>query len=53
MKMPDVYFGSPEDKPVDWKDHDSPDADDEELPETPKSVIGVLGFDPLEFSEHE
>jgi hypothetical protein len=47
--LPDVHFGNPESKPIDWRkyDDDSDDGDnDEELKETPASVIALLGFDP-------
>ena len=51
MPLPDVHFGSPEEKPLDWRDEEfednTPD-DDEELPETPKEVVDLLGFDPLD-----
>lgn len=50
MSLPDVYFGSPGKKPVDWreaKEDPTPD-DDEELAKTPNDVIEMLGFDPLE-----
>lgn len=44
----DVYFGSPDDPPMDWEDAPDPDVDDEELPKTPSSIVAVLGFDPLD-----
>lgn len=49
----DVHFGPVNDKKINWRDvltADEPD-DDEELDVTPDDVIGLLGFDPKEFSE--
>lgn len=50
--LPDVYFGSPEDAPIDWRKKTDGNtelgADDEELMETPEDVIEMLGFDPLD-----
>ena len=48
MQMPNVFFGSPESEPIDWKKFPDLDADDEEMQETPASLIAVLGFDPKE-----
>lgn len=51
MPLPDVFFGSPEAKPINWRSerYDDPEPDDDaELPETPEDVIAMLGFDPLE-----
>jgi len=48
----DIHFGSIDSKPDDWrKDKDlieEIDPDDDELFDTPKDVIAILGFDPLE-----
>jgi len=49
----DVHFGPVSNKKINWRDvltADEPD-DDEELDVTPDDVIGLLGFDPKEFSE--
>lgn len=44
-ELPEVSYGQK--KPMDWRNApDEPDPDDEELPETPKDVIDILGFDP-------
>ena len=51
MSLPDVHFGPPSKKPLDWRDEkfddDAPD-DDAELPETSPDVLALLGFDPLD-----
>jgi hypothetical protein len=50
MDLPDVYFGAVGPLP-DWRKVNVPDMDvddDEVLTETPKSVVDLLGFDPLE-----
>lgn len=46
--LPDVHFGSADDKPVDWREAtpDSTPDDDVELEQTPQDVIDMLGFDP-------
>ena len=49
----DIHFGEISDKKTAWRDvliTEEPD-DDVELEVTPKDVIGILGFDPKEFSE--
>ncbi|RYF15943.1 MAG: hypothetical protein EOO77_12880 [Oxalobacteraceae bacterium] len=46
IALPDIHFGPVDAPPVDWRAHDEPDPDDEELPETPASVVMMLGFDP-------
>lgn len=48
----DVYFGSTKAPELSWRSepHEEIDPDDEELDETPASVIEILGFDPKEFS---
>jgi hypothetical protein len=48
MEQPEVHYGTA-DKPIDWRqfEDDTPD-DDEELAETPASVVKILGFDPLD-----
>ena len=55
MIEPIVYFGTVnEDEEIDWIEADiidSPD-DDVELEETPSDVIGMLGFDPLDYNEN-
>lgn len=51
----DIHFGPVAEKETEWTDlvgEDEPD-DDEELDVTPPDVIGMLGFDPKEFSESE
>lgn len=45
--LDDVHYGSPDDATEEFPEEDLAD-DDEELPETPASIIAVLGFDPLE-----
>jgi hypothetical protein len=48
--LPDVFFGEVKESNDDWRDEDQdigPD-DDEELAETPRDVVALLGFDPLE-----
>ena len=51
--FPNAHFGEVG-KKHDWRkklaDVEEPD-DDEELEETPKDVVRMLGFDPKEFSE--
>jgi len=50
-EFPDVYFGTAESKPLDWRKYPDPDNDvddDEVLPQTPKDVVEMLGFDPLD-----
>jgi hypothetical protein len=53
MSSHDVHFGPVSDKKIDWRkilaDGLEKD-DDEELEVTPPEVIGMLGFDPKEFS---
>jgi len=54
--IPGVHFGEVGEEPVDWrKSVDDQDLDDdEELDETPKDVVGILGFDPkAEFLDQE
>ena len=51
----DVYFGPVSDKKINWRDvlvANEPD-DDSELERTSDDVIGILGFDPKEFSEEQ
>src|SRR5262245_53349687 len=50
----DVHFGAPgrTDHRKSLVPDTSPD-DDEELAETPADVVGILGFDPKEFSKDE
>jgi hypothetical protein len=48
----DVFFGSIDAAPPDWREideaiDDENDPDDEELEATPDDVLAVLGFDPL------
>jgi hypothetical protein len=49
----DLYFGDLEEHKINWREElkDEQDPDDELLPETPKDVVDLLGFDPLEFEE--
>ena len=48
----DVHFGQTGSPLPDWREFaDVPDPDDAELDETPDEVLGILGFDPLEFSD--
>ncbi len=50
--LPDVHFGSADAAlPQDWNTEDSPGADDELLAETPRDVVEMLGFDPLEYEQ--
>lgn len=43
--LPEAHFGSTEQPRVDWRK--APDSDpDDELIETPKDVVMMLGFDP-------
>lgn len=52
MELPDVYYGAVTRQTVDWRSeqdrYDSAD-DDEQLSKTPRSVVEILGFDPLDF----
>lgn len=49
IDLPDVTF---QDNPgTDWRDHDEPDPDDEELEETPEDVVMMLGFDPKDMDD--
>lgn len=49
-KLPEVHFGSVDRGPLDWRKYKDESLDDDEpLEKTPKSVIEILGFDPLEF----
>jgi hypothetical protein len=52
MPLPDLHFGRADSKPLDWRKYrdDSPD-DDEELDETPPSVVALLGFDPRDLEQ--
>lgn len=48
--LPHAYFGSPENKPPDWRKAKPDDIpDDDSLGKTPGSVRKILGFDPVEF----
>ncbi len=49
----DIWVGPVGDRdPVAWKKVDDFDPDDEELEETPKDVVAMLGFDPkIEWAE--
>jgi hypothetical protein len=52
--LPDIWFGQPGERGVNWRDlPEEPDPDDEELEETPADVVLLLGFDPKEFSQVE
>jgi hypothetical protein len=54
IDLPDVHFGDVTDEPNEnWKDLDEADPDDEELEQTPQSVIDMLGFDPKEPDEDD
>ena len=44
--FPDAHFGSADAKPVDWRKVPDLDPDDTQLPETPRDVVMMLGFDP-------
>ena len=44
MKSPDVYIGTAEE--IKWAPEDEPD--DDTLESTPKAVVQILGFDPME-----
>lgn len=52
--MPDLHFGRADAPPLDWRKYkdDSPD-DDEELEETPPSIVEMLGFDPRTLDDDE
>jgi hypothetical protein len=46
--LPEVHFGSLDQKPIDWRKRpDNAPDDDAELPKTPSDVVDILGFDPL------
>jgi len=50
--LPDVHFGSPQNKPLDWRkmpDKDGPDDDAERKP--PASVRKILKVDPYKLFE--
>jgi len=48
--LPDVKYGDKE--PLkDWRQFEDEDPDDEELEDTPKDVIDILGFDPKDHTE--
>jgi bacterioferritin len=54
-KLPNTYFGEVKDDKINWRKKLSkldiePD-DDNELPETPVDIIGMLGFDPLHIDD--
>lgn len=48
----DVYFSGIDEESPDWRspmlESNDIDPDDELLEETPKDVVAILGFDPLE-----
>lgn len=48
--LPDVHFGKADSDSIDWrKETDDDELDnDEELEETPRDVVALLGFDPKE-----
>lgn len=51
--LPQAHFGSAAAGPVDWRSAGGEDGsqdgdDDEELPVTPRDVVGMLGFDPAD-----
>lgn len=51
MPLPDIHYGTAESE-IDWrKFHDNEPDDDEPLAETPRSVVRMLGFDPLSVAE--
>jgi hypothetical protein len=51
-ELPDIHYGSSEEElDDDLSDVDESDDDDEVLKKTPKDVVDVLGFDPLELDE--
>lgn len=52
--LPNVRYGDKDSSEVvDWKDADIGPDDDEELAETPKDVVDMLGFDPLHVEDDE
>lgn len=56
MPLPSVHYGRPTEKNADWRELDGryDDTDDDaELPVTPKSVVAMLGFDPLDESDDD
>jgi hypothetical protein len=51
MPLPEVHYGKA-DSELDWrKFQDTEPDDDEPLAETPRSVVRMLGFDPLKVNE--
>jgi hypothetical protein len=54
LNLPQIHFGTAVEKPIDWRKEkfDARD-DDEELAETPRDVIHMLGFDPAKEKHHE
>jgi hypothetical protein len=49
--LPEVHFGSVEEKPLDWRaEKDSDEDNDDDLPAT-AALIDMLGFDPDELEE--
>ncbi len=47
----DVYFGDKLANEEEWRDRPGEtDMDDEEMDISPEDVVGILGFDPREFS---
>ena len=47
----DVYFGEVLANEEEWRDRPGEmDPDDEEMDVSPEDVVGMLGFDPKEFS---
>lgn len=56
MPLPDVYFGKVDAPPLDWRKYkdDGDEIDnDQELAETPRSTVELLGFDPLDHEMQE
>lgn len=50
--FPMAHFGSVGNALPRWRGTEDTDPDDEQLPETPSDVVGMLGFDPAETEEN-
>lgn len=54
IELPDARWGSADAPLPDWRKQQETDTrdDDEELSKTPRDVVDMLGFDPLEESSN-